>query len=72
MMLLVLPDLRVIKQQQKKLQEQKREMPREYLDRESHYVWGKRYLLNLSEGDGAPAIELRGSRMLLQLRPASR
>ena len=34
-----------IKQQQKKLREQERETPREYLDRESHYVWGKRYLL---------------------------
>lgn len=57
-----------IKQQRKKLQQQDREAPREYLDRESHYVWGKRYLLQLSEGDGAPAIELRGSRMLLQVR----
>jgi predicted metal-dependent hydrolase len=57
-----------IKRQQKKLQEQKRETPREYLDRESHYVWGKRYLLNLSEANGAPAIELRGSRMLLRVR----
>jgi predicted metal-dependent hydrolase len=57
-----------IKQQQKKLQEQKREAPRAYLDRESHYVWGKRYLLKLSECDGAPAIELRGSRMLLRIR----
>ena len=34
-----------IKAQQKKLLEQERETPREYLDRESHYVWGKRYLL---------------------------
>ena len=33
-----------IKQQQQKLREQKRETPREFLDRESHYVWGKRYL----------------------------
>jgi predicted metal-dependent hydrolase len=56
-----------IKQQQKKLREQKREAPREYLDRESHYVWGKRYLLKLSEADGAPAIELRGSRMFLRV-----
>ena len=38
-----------IKQQQKKLQKQDRETPREYLDRESHYVWGKRYLLTVSE-----------------------
>ena len=29
-----------IRQQQRKLQQQERETPREYLDRESHYVWG--------------------------------
>src|SRR6266702_1657826 len=38
-----------IKRQQKKLREQERETPREYLDRESHYVWGKRYLLKWSK-----------------------
>ena len=38
-----------IKQQQKKLRGQERETPREYLDRESHYVWGKRYLLKVVE-----------------------
>ena len=42
-----------IKQQQKKLREQERETPREYLDRESHYVWGKRYLLKVVESDAA-------------------
>ena len=31
-----------IKSQQKKLREQMRETPREYLDRESHYLWGQR------------------------------
>lgn len=36
-----------IKQQQQKLREQERETPREYLDRESHYLWGKRYLLQI-------------------------
>ena len=40
-----------IKQQQTKLREQERETPREYLDRESHYVWGKRYLLKVIECD---------------------
>ena len=40
-----------IKQQQTKLREQERETPREYLDRESHYVWGKRYLLKVVEDD---------------------
>ena len=48
-----------IKQQQKKLREQDRETPREYLDRESHYVWGKRYLLKVEESNGTPAVELK-------------
>ena len=58
-----------IKQQQKKLREQERETPRDYVDRESHYVWGKRYLLTVSESDEPPSIELKHSRMLLQVRP---
>jgi predicted metal-dependent hydrolase len=60
-----------IKQQQKKLKEQERETPREYLERESHYVWGKRYLLTISEGDEAPRIELHHSRMVLRVRPGT-
>ena len=36
-----------IRQQQEKIQAQERETPREYLDRESHYLWGKRYLLDV-------------------------
>jgi predicted metal-dependent hydrolase len=60
-----------IKQQQKKVNEQEREPPREYLDRESHYVWGKRYLLKVIEKDAAPEVELRHSQMLLQIRPAT-
>src|SRR6266403_1725066 len=43
-----------IKKQQQKLRDQERETPREYIDRESHYVWGKRYLLKLSESDQTP------------------
>jgi len=58
-----------IKSQQQKLREQARETPREYLDRESHYVWGKRYLLKVIEQDAAPTVELTHSRMLLQIRP---
>ena len=60
-----------IKQQQQKLQEQERETPREYLDRESHYVWGKRYLLKVSEGDKAPSVALQHSRMLLCVHPGA-
>jgi predicted metal-dependent hydrolase len=58
-----------IKQQQTKLREQERETPREYVDRESHYVWGKRYLLTVFESDEPPSIELKHSRMVLRVRP---
>jgi predicted metal-dependent hydrolase len=63
--------LRWIRQQQKKVIEQEREPPREYLDRESHYVWGKRYLLKVVEKQAPPAVELRHSKMILQIRPAA-
>jgi predicted metal-dependent hydrolase len=61
-----------IKQQQKKLREQERETPREYLDRESHYLWGKRYLLKIIEEDAAPKVELKHGKMILQVRPGTR
>lgn len=60
-----------IKQQQKKLREQERETPREYLNRESHYLWGKRYLLIVRDEDEAPAVELRPNRILLRVRPGA-
>jgi predicted metal-dependent hydrolase len=65
----VIAKLQWIKSQQQKLREQERESPREYLDRESHYVWGKRYLLKIIEGNEPPRVELSHSRMSLQLRP---
>jgi predicted metal-dependent hydrolase len=60
-----------IKQQQTKLREQERETPREYVDRESHYVWGKRYLLTVSESDEPPSVELKHRRMELRMRPGT-
>ena len=57
-----------IKQQQKKLREQDRETPREYLNRESHYLWGKRYLLRVIEGDQMLSVEIQHSRLLLRVR----
>lgn len=58
-----------IKDQQKKLQEQERESPRELLERESHYVWGKRYLLSVIQRDERPSVRLEHSRMVLVVRP---
>ena len=60
-----------IRRQQRKLREQRRESPREYVDRESHYVWGTRYLLTVAESDGPPSIELKHGSMLLRVRPGT-
>lgn len=60
-----------IRQQQKALREQEREGQREYLDRESHYVWGKRYLLKLVEEELAPSVQIHHSRLRLCVRPGT-
>ena len=39
-----------IKRQQRKQRAQDREPPREYIERESHHLWGRRYLLRVEEG----------------------
>jgi predicted metal-dependent hydrolase len=64
----VIAKLPWIKKQQHKLREQERETPREYIDRESHYVWGKRYLLKVVEADQPASIELNHGNMILRLR----
>jgi len=58
-----------IKLRQAKLQRQERETPREYLERESHYLWGERYLLQVLEREAAPEVQLEPRRMILQVRP---
>lgn len=60
-----------IKRQQKKLRGQARQAPLEYLERESHYVWGKRYLLKVLEHDVPPRVMTKHSTLVLQLRPGA-
>jgi predicted metal-dependent hydrolase len=60
-----------IKQQQSKLRGQEREKPREYFDRESHYVWGRRYLFEVVECDEPPSVELKHRLMVLRVRPGA-
>ncbi|MEM6257444.1 MAG: SprT family zinc-dependent metalloprotease [Planctomycetota bacterium] len=58
-----------IRKHQAKLVQQDREPPREYIDRESHYVWGERLLLDVVERDQAPAVERDHRRLVLYVRP---
>ncbi|HLO32748.1 MAG TPA: SprT family zinc-dependent metalloprotease [Anaerolineales bacterium] len=60
-----------IKKHQKKFREQERETRREYLDRESHYVWGRRYLLKVHEENRTPSVELKHNQMILTVRPGA-
>jgi predicted metal-dependent hydrolase len=38
-----------IRKNQRKIRAQERETPREFLERESHYLWGRRYLLRIED-----------------------
>lgn len=60
-----------IRSQQRKLQTQDREAPREFLNKESHYVWGKRYLLEVLHADAAPTVSLSPRKMQLRVRPGA-
>jgi predicted metal-dependent hydrolase len=60
-----------IRKQQKKLREQEREAEREYLNRESHYVWGKRYLLRVLEKEAPPSVAFKHSALVLTVRPGA-
>lgn len=54
-----------IRKQQRKLRAQARETPRDFVDRESHYVWGRRCLLRIEEASGPARMRLRGNRIVL-------
>ncbi|MGZ8160356.1 MAG: M48 family metallopeptidase [Methylobacter sp.] len=58
-----------IKQQQNKFLHQQRETEREYLNLESHYVWGKRYLLNVAYTENALGVFLKHSKIMLRVKP---
>jgi predicted metal-dependent hydrolase len=60
-----------IKKQQQKLREQERESRREFIDRESHHVWGRRVLLKVVEADGPPSVQLRHTKLLVSVRPGT-
>jgi predicted metal-dependent hydrolase len=58
-----------IRDQQGKLRAQAREAQRQFVTRESHYLWGRRYLLAVVEKDAKPTISLDHRRITLTVRP---
>ncbi len=60
-----------IRAQQAQLQGQARETPRQFIERESHYLWGRRYLLSVEARDARPKVKLDHKRITLTVRPGS-
>lgn len=56
--------IRWIKKHQKALYEQLRELPREYIDGESHFFDGNRYLLKVTEQSGKHFINIKNKTVL--------
>lgn len=61
--------LQWIRQQQAMLNAQARETPRQFIERETHHVWGRRYLMTVVEADVKPHVKLDHKRMTLTVRP---
>jgi hypothetical protein len=60
-----------IRDQQKKLANQARETPRQFVNRESHYLWGRRHLMTVVYRDTKPSVTLDHKRITLTVRPDS-
>ncbi len=64
-----LSKLQWIRTEQQKFRNQERETPREYLNRESHYLWGERYMLALAYKNVPASVEIKHNKILLTVRP---
>lgn len=60
-----------IRQQQELLRNQARETPRRFVERESHYLWGRRHLLSIAHRDAKPCVSVDHKRITLTVRPSS-
>lgn len=60
-----------IRDKRARLRSQAREAPRQFVTRESHYLWGRRYLMTVIEKDAKPVVKLDHRRITLTVRPGS-
>ncbi len=60
-----------IRAQQARMRAQAREAPRRFVERESHDLWGRRYLMSVVERDEKPGVVLDHRRIHLHVRPGS-
>jgi len=60
-----------IREQQGKLAHQAREAPRRFIERESHYLWGRRHLMTIVHRETKPSVSLDHKRITLTVRPGT-
>lgn len=60
-----------IRDQQEKLAKQPRETPRQFIERESHYLWGRRHMITIKYAEGKPFVSLNHKRITLTVRSDS-
>lgn len=60
-----------IRDQKKKLASQAREAPRRFIERETHYLWGRRHLMTIATRDEKPSVVVDHKRIVLTVRPGS-
>jgi predicted metal-dependent hydrolase len=60
-----------IREQQTRLRHQARETPRQFVERESHYLWGRRHLLAVIQRAVKPSVTQDHKRLTLTVRPDS-
>ena len=63
-----LSKLKWIRKNQKKMRAQEREEPKQYIERESHYIWGRRYLLHVIECNEKASILVKAKKIILYRR----
>lgn len=60
-----------IREQRIRLASQARETPRKFVERESHYLWGRRHLLTVVHQEAKPFVSLDHRRITLTVRRGS-
>lgn len=60
-----------IREQQTKLKDQARETPRQFIERETHYLWGRRRLMTIVYQETKPFVSIDQKRITLTVRPGS-
>ncbi|MEX2232325.1 MAG: SprT family zinc-dependent metalloprotease [Cyclobacteriaceae bacterium] len=69
--LFVISKIGWIRKQQRRFQRQDREGVKEYIERESHYYLGKRYLLKVVEKSAVPCVSISNKFIVVQARPGA-